>query len=215
MSFRLPGGQSGMGIVTADISTSLDGFGSGPGQCLERPFGELDQGPMHAWMFDHGDENRAEVDAIVDAGAFVMGRNMFDPGRGPHDVAWRGWWGEEPPYHAPVFVLTHHERAPLEMDGGTTFHFVTDGLDAAIARAREAAGERNVAIAGGASTINAVLAAGQLDELRWHVTPFVSGFSAAEGHRGSRLFDGVPELGLVQVGVRQTPHVTHLTYRRA
>jgi len=101
------------------------------------------------------------------------------------------------------------------MEGGTTFHFVTEGLDVALDRAREAAGDRNVAIAGGASTINACLAAGLLDELRWHVTPFVSGFSAAGGHAGSRLFDGVPEIGLVQVGARQTPHVTHLTYRRA
>ncbi|WP_242530410.1 dihydrofolate reductase family protein [Nocardioides aromaticivorans] len=214
MSFRGTGGQSGMGIVTADISTTTDGFGAGPGQRLERPFGDFDEGPLHGWMFDHGDDNRAEVDAIVDAGAFVMGRNMFSPGRGAWDLAWRGWWGEDPPYHAPVFVLTHHERDPLPMEGGTTFHFVTEGLDVALDRAREAAGDRNVAIAGGASTINAVMAAGQLDELRWHVVPHVSGLSAADGHDGSRLFDGVPRTGLVPVSVRHTPHVTHLTYRR-
>lgn len=203
-----------MGIVTADISTTIDGFGAGPGQSLERPFGDFDQGPLHAWMFDHREENAAEVDAIVDAGAFVMGRNMFDPGRGAFDLSWRGWWGEDPPYHAPVFVLTHHERDPLPMDGGTTFHFVTDGLEAALDRAREAAGERSVAIAGGATTINQALAAGLLDELRWHVVPVVSGLSAADGHAGSRLFDGVPRTDLVPVGVRHTPYVDHVTYRR-
>lgn len=203
-----------MGIVTADISTTLDGFGAGPHQRLERPFGDLDNEPLHAWMFDHGEENAVEVAGILEAGAYVMGRNMFSPGRGPWDLAWRGWWGEDPPYHAPVFVLTHHERAPLEMAGGTTFHFVTDGLDAALERAHAAAGERNVAIAGGASTVNAALRAGLLDELRWHVVPVVSGFAADGAHGGSRLFDGVPALGLAPVAVRQTPHVTHVTYRR-
>lgn len=202
-----------MGIVTADISVTLDGFGAGPGQCLERPFGDFDQGPLHAWLFEHADENRAEVDAVVAADAFVMGRNMFSPGRGPWDLDWRGWWGEDPPYHAPVFVLTHHERDPLPMAGGTTFHFVTDGITEALDRARDAAGDGDVAIAGGASTINAYLAAGLLDELRVHVTPNTSGLAADAG--GSRLFDGVPSLGLVPAGVRQTPHVTHLTYRRA
>lgn len=202
-----------MGIVTADISVTLDGFGAGPGQCLERPFGDFDQGPLHAWLFEHADDNRAEVDAVVAAGAFVMGRNMFSPGRGSWDLDWRGWWGEDPPYHAPVFVLTHHERDPLPMAGGTTFHFVTDGIADALARARDAAGDQDVAIAGGASTINAYLAAGLIDELRVHVTPNTSGLAADAG--GSRLFDGVPALGLVPAGVRQTPHVTHLTYRRA
>lgn len=201
-----------MGIVTADISTTLDGFGAGPGQCLDRPFGDLDNEPLHAWMFDHGDEHRAEVAGILDAGAFVMGRNMFIPGRGAWDPDWRGWWGEDPPYHAPVFVLTHHERAPLEMAGGTTFHFVTDGIESALARAKEAAGVRNVAIAGGAWTINAHLAAGLLDELRVHVTPYTSGLASTAG--GSRLFEGVPAMGLVPVSARQTQHVTHLTYRR-
>ena len=197
-----------MGIVTADISVTLDGFGAGPNQRLEKPFGDLDERRLHGWMFDHREDNAAEVAAITDAGAFVMGRNMFDPGRGGWDLDWRGWWGEDPPYHAPVFVLTHHERAPLPMEGGTTFHFVTDGVDAAIERARDAAGARNVAIAGGASTINQVLAAGLLDELRLHVAPSVAGVAS-----GSRLFDGVPSLDLDVVSSRHTPHVTHLTYR--
>ncbi|GAA3659580.1 dihydrofolate reductase family protein [Nocardioides ginsengisoli] len=199
-----------MGIVTADIGITLDGYGAGHDQSLQHPFGSLDEHPLHRWMFEYGDDNAAEVAAIVDAGAFVMGRNMFTPGRGDWDLDWRGWWGEDPPYHAPVFVLTHHPREPLPMDGGTTFHFVTDGLDSALAQARAAAGERNVAVAGGASTINACLAAGVIDELRLHVAPFVSGLAS-----GSRIFDGVPTMDLVPVAARQTPYVTHLTYRRA
>ena len=199
-----------MGIVTADIAITLDGFGAGPGQCLERPFGDLDEKPLHNWMFDHRDDNVAEVEAIVDAGAFVMGRNMFSPGRGEWDLEWRGWWGDDPPYHAPVFVLTHHEREPVEMEGGTTFHFVTDGPEAALGLARAAAGDRNIAVAGGASTINAYLGIDAIDELRLHVTPYVSGLA-----EGSRMFDGVPALGLVAAGARHTLHVTHLTYRRS
>lgn len=199
-----------MGIVTADIAVTLDGFGAGTAQTLERPFGELDDDRLHSWMFDHREESEAEVEAILDAGAFVMGRNMFTPGRGANwDPDWRGWWGDDPPYHAPVFVLTHHPREPLVMEGGTTFTFVNDGIEAVLGLARAAAGDRNVAIAGGASTINAFLAAGAVDELRLHVVPFTSGLAD-----GSRIFDGVPPLGLVSAGARHTPHVTHLTYRR-
>jgi hypothetical protein len=106
-------------------------------------------GRLHTWMLDHADENRAEIDAITSAGAYIMGRNMFGPGRGEWDLEWKGWWGPEPPYHAPVFVLTHHPREPLEMDGGTTFTFVTDGPASALAQARAAAGDRQVAIARG------------------------------------------------------------------
>ncbi|GAA4084250.1 dihydrofolate reductase family protein [Nocardioides kongjuensis] len=203
-----------MGIVTGDISITLDGFGAATDQTREHPFGSLDENQLHRWMFEHGDDNAAEVAAIVDAGAFVMGRNMFGPGRGEWDLDWRGWWGEDPPYHAPVFVLTHHERPSVEMAGGTTFHFVTDGLDAALARARGEAGERNVAVAGGASTINACLAAGQLDELRLHLVPYVAGLAGGPA-AGPRMFDGTGPLGLVPVASRHTPHVTHLTYRRA
>jgi dihydrofolate reductase len=199
-----------MGIVKADISVTLDGFGAGDNQSLERPFGDFDEGPLHSWMFDHGDENAAEVEAIVGAGAYVMGRNMFTPGRGEWDQDWRGWWGENPPYHGPVYVVTHYPREPEVMEGGTTFHFVTDGLEAALGLARAAAGERDISITGGATTINAYLAIGAVDELRLHVVPYVSGLSS-----GSRIFDGVPALGLVSAGARHTPHVTHLTYRRA
>lgn len=199
-----------MGIVTADISVTLDGYGAGPRQRLDAPFGDLDETVLHRWMFEHRDENADEVAAITDAGAFLMGRNMFTPGRGEWDRAWRGWWGDDPPYHAPVFVLTHHPREPLPMDGGTTFHFVADGIDDALAQARAATGTGNVAIAGGASTINQYLAAGHVDELRLHVVPSTSGVTD-----GSRIFDGVPQLALAPVAARHTPHVTHLTYRRA
>ena len=198
-----------MGIVTADISVTLDGYGAGPNQRLEAPFGDLDDERLHAWQFEHAAESAAEVAAITEARAYVMGRNMFSPARGEWDPQWRGWWGEDPPYHAPVFVLTHHEREPLPMQGGTTFHFVTDGIAPALERARAAAGDGNVAIAGGATTINQYLAAGLLDELRLHVVPFVAGLP-----NGSRLFDGVPALGLDAVSARHTPYVTHLTYRR-
>jgi dihydrofolate reductase len=140
------------------------------------------------------------------AGAFVMGRNMFGPVRGEWDREWNGWWGDDPPYHAPVFVLTHHPRDPQPMDGGTTFHFVTDGIESALTQAREAAGDGDVAIMGGATTINQYLAAGLIDELRVHISPFTLG-------AGTRLFDGVPPLDLEQVGSRAASLVTHITYR--
>jgi dihydrofolate reductase len=134
-----------------------------------------------------------------------MGRHMFGPGRGDWDLSWTGWWGPEPPYKAPVFVLTHHDREPVEMAGGTTFHFVTTGIADALQRARAAAGDRNVAIAGGAATVNQFLAAGLVDEVRLHVAPVLLG-------RGERLFDGVGRTDLTQVGARHTGSVTHLRY---
>ena len=198
-----------MGIVTADIAVTLDGYGAGSNQRLEKPFGDIEEERLHSWMFAHAEESPDEIAAITEASAYIMGRNMFSPARGEWDLTWRGWWGEDPPYHAPVFVLTHHEREPLPMEGGTTFNFVTDGIESALDQARAAAGAGTIAIAGGASTINAYLAAGLLDELRLHVVPFVSGVSG-----GSRMFDGVPPTGLEIASVRTTPHVTHLTYRR-
>src|SRR3712207_1336546 len=154
-----------MGIVTADISVTLDGFGAGPNQRQQAPFGDIAEDHLHRWMFAHADASAPEIAAITEADAFIMARNMFTPGRGEWDLTWKGWWGEEPPYHAPVFVLTHHEREPIEMQGGTTFHFVTDGFDAALEQARAAAGDRGVDIAGGASTVRQALAAGAIDEL--------------------------------------------------
>jgi dihydrofolate reductase len=159
-------------------------------------------------MFNHADNHKKELAAILAAGAFIMGRNMFGPGRGAWDPEWKGWWGPEPPYHAPVFVLTHVGREPLEMDGGTTFHFVTGGPEEARSRAREAAGDKNVAIAGGASTINQYLSAGLIDELRLHVTPVVVDVDYV------RLFDGVGPIAWSSTAGRWTPEVTHLVYRR-
>lgn len=197
-----------MSRVVSDIAVTMDGYASGIGQTLEQPFGDLDQAPLHSWMFDepYAAENAAEVAAIVDAGAFIMGRNMFGPDRGDWDLDWRGWWGDEPPYHGPVFVLAHREREPVVMEGGTTFHFVTDGIQAALDRARAAAGDRNVSIAGGPATLNQYLAAGLVDELRLHVTPTIAG-------RGERVFEGVPAQYWEQVSVRATTLVTHLVYR--
>jgi dihydrofolate reductase len=131
---------------------------------------------------------------------------MFSPGRGEWDLDWTGWWGDEPPYHAPVFVLTHHAREPLVMQDGTTFSFVTEGVDSALEQARAAAGDRNVAIAGGAQTINQFLAAGLLDELRLHIAPVTFG-------QGERLFEGMPARQLEQVSGRHASLVSHLVYR--
>jgi len=195
-----------MSKVVCDIAVSADGYVAGPNQTQNKPFGDGPVERLHAWMFDTPDENKAEIDEIVAAGAFVMGRNMFGPVRGEWDLSWQGWWGDEPPYHGPVFVLTHHSREPLPMEGGTTFTFVTDGIESALAQARAAAGDRNVAIAGGAATINQFLRAGLIDELRTHIAPVTLG-------RGERLFDDVPALNLELVSARAASLVTHITYR--
>jgi dihydrofolate reductase len=197
-----------MGLVTADIAVSLDLVAAGRDQSLEHPFGPDVGQRLHTWMFEHGADHRDEIDAILHARAYVMGRHMFGPDRGDWDLEWQGWWGPEPPYAAPVFVLCSRPREPLVMAGGTTFHYVTDGIEAALERAREAAGDGDVSIAGGPGTLNAYLAAALVDELRLHVVPFTLG-------DGLRVFDGVADLAMVPVSSRTTPHVTHLTYRRA
>lgn len=197
-----------MTTVTCNISTSVDSFVAGPRQSLENPIGE-GGARLHDWFLDHPEG--ADL-AVFDEwqstpGAYVMGRNMFDPGRGEWDMEWRGWWGDEPPYHAPVFVLTHHARDPLAMDGGTTFHFVTEGPAVALERAKAAAEGKNVEIAGGASTINAYLQAGAIDELHIHIAPIVLA-------AGERLFAGVStDLHLEPVQAISSPRVTHITYR--
>jgi dihydrofolate reductase len=196
-----------MGIVFSDLAVSADGYATGLNQTEESPFGDIDASWLHNWMFDAYEENKAEVDAIVESGATIMGRNMFGPVRGEWDRDWRGWWGEEPPYHNPVFVLTNHPHEPIEMQGGTTFHFVTEGIESALAQAREVAGEQGISIAGGPTTVNRFLAAGLLDELRLHITPSILG-------AGVRVFDGVPPQRLERVSVRATSLVTHITYRR-
>jgi dihydrofolate reductase len=191
--------------VTCDSGVSLDGFSAGPDQSLENPLGKGAE-RMHRWMFEQPEANKAEREAIVQAGAFIMGRHMFCPDRGEWDLDWHGWWGADPPYHAPVFVLGHREREPLEMEGGTTFHFVTDGIEAAMERAKEAAGDRTVSIAGGASTVQQYLRAGLIDELRLHIAPVILG-------SGERLLDGVGDLKLEQLAVTSSELVTHITYR--
>lgn len=199
-----------MGRVVCDITVTADGYSAGLNQTEQRPFGD-DGGDgtgdaLHAWMFKTPDENRAEIERIVAAKAFIMGRNMFGPVRGQWDRQWNGWWGDDPPFHAPVFVLTHHAREPQPMAGGTTFYFITDGIEAALAQARAAAGDGDVAVSGGAATINQYLAAGLIDELRVHIAPLTFG-------AGTRLFDGVPPLKLAQISSRAASLVTHVTYR--
>jgi dihydrofolate reductase len=122
-------GGSEISKVTSDMAMSVDGLVAGPNQSLDNPFGEGVEGRLHQWMFDEPDANAPEIEAMTAAGAFIMGRNMFGPGRGDWDEDWKGWWGDEPPYHSPVFVLTHHAREALTMKGGTTFTFVTDGIE--------------------------------------------------------------------------------------
>lgn len=195
-----------MSMVTCDIAMSVDGYVAGPNQSLENPIGEGAEDRLHRWMFEQPEANARELEAITAAGAFIMGRNMFGPDRGDWDLDWTGWWGDEPPYHAPVYVLAHRPRESVEMRGGTTFHFVTDGIESALARAREAAGDADVAVAGGASTVNQYLAAGLIDELRLHVAPVVLG-------AGERLFTGVGSFDLEPAAVTSTDMVTHLTYR--
>ena len=195
-----------MAYVTCDLAVSVDGFVTGLNQTLERPFGDGAGDQLHRWMFETPDENKAELDAITAADAFIMGRNMFGPGRGEWDPAWTGWWGADPPYHKPVFVLTHHPREDLPMRGGTTFVFVTGGVREAFDRAREATGDGRVSIAGGASTVNQYLTEGLIDELRLHIAPLTLG-------AGERLFDAVPPLTLEQVSARPASLVTHITYR--
>ena len=196
--------------TTAHVSISLDGYLAGPEQSRENPMG-VGGLLLHRWHIDSGEPvHEGDVDARDDLmrprGAFVMGRNMFGPVRGEWDEDWRGWWGDEPPYHAPVFVLTHHAHDPIEMAGGTTFFFVTDGFDAAFEQARAAAGDADVSIAGGASTMRQALAAGVLDELTLDIAPVLLG-------AGERLFDGVADPGLTPVDAVHSPYATHVRYR--
>src|SRR6478735_11091172 len=196
-----------MTFTTATLTVSVDGFVAGPDQALENPLGRGGE-DLHRWMFN---DPAHEVDArwqdrILRPGvAYVMGRNMYGPVRGPWESwpdQWRGWWGEDPPYHAPVFVLTHHEHEPIEMAGGTTFHFVTGGFAEALRLAREA-GNGDVDVAGGASTVRQALASGELDELTLDIAPVLL-------HRGERIFDGTVDVRIDPVEAEHSPWATHV-----
>ena len=210
-------------VKVAAFSFSLDGYGAGREQSLQDPLGR-DGERLHDWFvptrsfqkMSNKEEGTTGVDDDFGAqsfeklGAWIMGRNMFGPVRGDWpDNEWKGWWGDNPPYHVPVFVLTHHPRAPVTMAGGTTFHFVTDGIEAALERAREAAGDRDIRIGGGVSTIRQYLKARLIDELHLAVAPVLLG-------GGESLFAGID---LPQLGYRVTRHVagagaTHMIVSR-
>jgi len=193
------------------VSISLDGYLAGPDQSLETPLG-VGGHRVHAWHMSEDFANEADADASADLqrprGAYVMGRNMYGPVRGPWESFgrdWRGWWGDEPPYRAPVFVLTHHPHDDVVV-GATTFRFVTDGFESAYARALDAADGRDVRVTGGASTVRQAFAAGVLDEITLDVAPVLLG-------SGERLLDGVADPGLELVSVSSSPLATHLRYR--
>jgi dihydrofolate reductase len=209
-----------MGVFRFQISVSVDGFVAGPNQSEDDPLGV--GGPaLHEWVvkletwrgqhgLDGGEINAStpvveEIQSNV--GATIMGRNMFGGGPGPWtDDPWNGWWGDNPPFHTPVFVLTHHPREPLEMEGGTTFTFVTDGIESALEQAQQAAGAKDVLLGGGARVAQQYLAAGLIDEVDLHVVPILLG-------DGARLLENVGDLRLEQVRAVEAPGVTHLKYR--
>src|SRR5882757_6903434 len=199
--------RSSMSETTCHMSISLDGFVAGPDQSLEHPLGRRGI-ELHHWHLDeplHDADARARDLLLRPRGAYVMGRNMFGPIRGQWQGDWRGWWGDEPPYHAPVFVLTHYEHEPIEMAGGTTFHFVTDGFDAALARAKAVAGEGDIRITGGASTVRQAFAAGAIDDIYLDIGPVVLG-------SGESIFADVRP-GLTQLEVTHSTKYTHIHYR--
>jgi len=204
-----------------NFTISLDGFAAGPRQDLEHPLGEGGL-RLHEWIFrtrsfrelqgQGGGETGVNDDLFrartAGVGATIMGRNMFGPVRGPWpDESWRGWWGENPPFHHPVFVLTHHPREPLEMEGGTTFHFVSHGIESALRQAKDAARGRDVSMPGGASVVNQYLAAGLIDEIDISIAPLILG-------AGERLFAGLDRgtIKLKQIRAVDAPSVTHIKY---
>jgi dihydrofolate reductase len=195
-------------VKVAAFSISLDGFGAGPDQTLENPMGKGGH-QLHKWFYPtkafqkmigkeggtEGTDNDFAEKSFENIGAWILGRNMFGPIRGPWpDNEWKGWWGDEPPYHVPVFVLTHYEREPLVMKGGTTFYFITDGIESALERARNAANGKDIRIGGGVSTVRQYLQAGLIDELHLPMSPVLLG-------TGENLFSGIdlPSLGFTQI----------------
>ena len=211
-------------VRVAGFSVSLDGFGAGPEQSLHDPLGKRGK-ELHNWFFgtktfrsmfgdgggSDGVDERFAHRSMDGFGAFILGRNMFGPVRGDWpDDSWKGCWGDNPPYHAPTFILTHHPRAPIVMEGGTTFHFVTDGIHAALDRAREAAGAQDVKVGGGVSTVRQYLQAGLIDDLHVAFSPVLLG-------RGEALFAGLdlPALGYRVVESTPTELATHVVFGRA
>jgi dihydrofolate reductase len=203
----------------SEISISVDGYAAGPNQSMDNPLGEGGE-RLHEWIVatrswrathdKEGGETGPDDDAAAGftrgVGAYIMGRNMFGPPEGGEwDESWRGWWGDNPPYHVPVFVLTHHPREPVPMEGGTTYHFVTDGIESALEQARAAADDRDVKVIGGAKAIQQYLNAGLLEELQLHVSPVVLG-------GGEALFEGVGDVKLEPVEV-VAGAATHVKYR--
>jgi len=214
-----------MKVCVRGFAVTLDGFSAGPRQDLQNPLG-VGGGAMMQWFFptkvfqsmhgqgnggETGVDNRMAENGFTNVGAWIIGRNMFGPVRGPWpDDSWKGWWGEEPPYHVPVFVLTHHERAPLRMKGGTDFHFVTGGIHAALEQAKAAAGGKDVRIGGGVSTVRQYLQARLVDELHLALGPVFLG-------AGENLWQGLdlPSLGYECGEVIQGERATHLMLRRS
>jgi dihydrofolate reductase len=210
-----------VGKVVVDITMSLDGYVAGPNPTLEEPLGRNGE-ELHEWVVqteawreqhgleggDAGQDSELTAERVASVGAHVMGRKMFSGGSGPweDDPRSMGWWGDNPPFHVPVFVLTHHAREPVEMEGGTTFFFVTDGVESAIAQARAAAVDRDVAIAGGGAAVQQALAAGLVDEMQVHVAPILLG-------GGTRLFgEGADPVRLEATRVLSSPRATHLRF---
>jgi dihydrofolate reductase len=206
------------------FAVSIDGYAAGPDQSLENPLGRGGT-ELHQWFYPTrtfqravlgqdggttGEDDSIAARSLENVGAWVMGRNMFAPSRGPWtDDGWRGWWGEEPVYHCPVFVLTHHPRPPLEMKGGTIFHFITGGIEEALFRAKDAAGERDVRIGGGAATVRQYLEARLIDRMHLAVAPVVLGV-------GEPLFAGIdlPRLGYEVVEHTATNLAMHVVFAR-
>jgi dihydrofolate reductase len=202
-----------MSLTTAHVSMSLDGFIAGPDQSIDNPLG-VGGLRLHTWhLADISEQHPVDAEMtrslLRPRGAVLMGRNMFGPIRGEwgaEGLAWNGWWGDDPPYHAPVVVLTHHDREPVEMAGGTIFHFVTGGFEAGLRRAREL-GDGDVHIAGGASTVRQALEAGEVDEVTLDIAPVTLG-------AGERIFpEGAVDLGWEPIEVLSSPYATHVRYR--
>jgi dihydrofolate reductase len=196
-----------MSRVICGITMSIDGFVAGANPSEQNPFGDVPPVLLHRWMFDEPEKHAAELAELSSvAGAYIMGRNMYGPAGDEYDRSWKGWWGDDPPYHTPVFVLTHRARAPIPMEGGTTFTFVTDGVRSALRQAEEAAGDKPISIGGGPNVINQFLTAQLIDELWLHIVPVTIG-------KGPRLFENVPNLRLEPISWGGTSRVTHIKYR--